>query len=97
MGDDAMFESILQLSEIIGLPVQWGGQKTYLFGQLLVGDEFQVWGKTITPWNVSGRPDDTMPRWPPIRSISQVYFYAIVVMAGSILVWLTKSCSVSTS
>lgn len=54
MGDASMFESIIKLSEIIGFPVQWNGQKSYLFGQLLVGDEFQVWGKTITPWVVNG-------------------------------------------
>lgn len=91
MGDTATFESIVQLSEIIGLPVQRSGQKAYLLGQLLIGDEFQVWGKTITPWSIStGRKATTFNQigWPP-QPISLRYFYSIAVAVGGILLWLS--------
>lgn len=88
MGDTATFESIVQLSEIIGLPLHLGGQKSYLFGQLLVGDEFQVWGKTITPWVIN---DDRSPQPtpPPFRSVSLVYFHTITSLVGCVLLWLS--------
>jgi hypothetical protein len=88
MDDAAIFESIVQLSEIIGLPVRLGKQKAYLFGQLLVGDEFQVWGKTMTPWSISSE----MPRrqtWPPFPLITLGYFYSITAVVASLLLWLT--------
>ena len=89
MGDAATFESMVQLSEIIGLPLQSGGQKSYLFGQLLIGDEFQVWGKTMTPWRVSS---EEAPRlsWPPLLSISRLYFYGIALGVGGILLGLSR-------
>jgi hypothetical protein len=89
MGDTATFESIVQLSEIIGLPLHLGGQKAYLFGQLLVGDEFQVWGKTITPWVVSG-DESLQPTPPPFRSVSLAYFHIITSLVGCALLWLSE-------
>jgi hypothetical protein len=88
MGDTATFESIVQLSEIIGLPLHIGGQKSYLFGQLLVGDAFQVWGKTITPWVVNevGAPEIDQS---PFEPTSLVYFYTITSLVGCVLLWLS--------
>jgi hypothetical protein len=86
MGDMTTFESIVQLSEIIGLPIQLNGQKAYLFGQFLIGDIFQVWGKTITAWTTQS--EQSSPTWPPIPSISLNYFYGITVIAGVVLLWI---------
>jgi hypothetical protein len=91
MADDANFESIVRLSEIIGLPVQRRGQKSYLLGQLLVGDEIQVWGKTVTPWSVSQASGDTSSgqMWPLVESLSLGPFYGMAGLVGGILLLLT--------
>ena len=88
MGDMATFESIVQLSEIIGLPVHRNGQKSYLLGQLLIGDIFQVWGKTITPWKISN-DKVSLPAWSPLPSASLSYFYGIAAIVGAILGWIS--------
>jgi hypothetical protein len=52
-GDEEIFERTLQLSEVLGVPIKLGDEKRFAFGQLVVGDEFLVWGKTITPWTTT--------------------------------------------
>ncbi len=90
MGDAGTFESIVQLSEIIGLPVQRGGQKSYLLGRLPIGDIIQVWGKTITPWSLSLANDQASKEpWPAIASISLMPFYGIAGIVGGLLFLLT--------
>jgi hypothetical protein len=91
MGDDAAFESIVRLAETIGFPTRFGGRKSYLLGQLLVGDELQVWGKTIVPWSVAppSAPASSDPGWPPLRSISLAHFYGIAGLTGGVLLLLT--------
>jgi hypothetical protein len=93
MGDDSTFESLVRLAEIIGFPVQLRGQKSYLLGQLLIGDVIQVWGKTITPWTTTptGEHIASSSEWPPAESISLVPFYGIASLAGSILSLSTVS------
>lgn len=90
MADDDNFESIVRLSEIIGLPAQRRGQKSYLLGQLLVGDEIQVWGKTVTPWSVSRAGGDAPSRqmWPPVESLSLGPFYGVAGLVGGIVLLL---------
>jgi hypothetical protein len=48
--DRALFDSGLLITETLGLPWQWSGQKSYGLGQLIVIDDFLVWGKTLVPW-----------------------------------------------
>lgn len=38
--------------EVLGLPLQWGGKRSYAFGQLAVGDAFLAWSSVVRPWNV---------------------------------------------
>ncbi len=49
-GDEEAFERLIQLSEVVGLPISIGNQKRFTLGLLPVGDAFLVWGKTIVPW-----------------------------------------------
>jgi hypothetical protein len=48
--DEEVFTRVLQLSEVLGVPVTWGGAKHYLLGALPVGEEWLAWGKTVIPW-----------------------------------------------
>jgi hypothetical protein len=55
-GDREIFERMLQLSEVVGLPFTWNGEKRYSLGLLPVGDAFLVWSKTILPWRLPAEP-----------------------------------------
>lgn len=49
-GDRAVADPLINASEVVGLPISWGGEKRYAFGLLQVGDAFLVWSKTARPW-----------------------------------------------
>ncbi|HEX8693006.1 MAG TPA: hypothetical protein VF746_11335 [Longimicrobium sp.] len=38
--------------EVLGLPVQWRGQRSYGFGRMPVADAFLAWASVVRPWNV---------------------------------------------
>lgn len=84
-GDDEVFERVLQLGETLGLPVTWNGQKRYALGQLVAGDAFEVWGKTILPWRPGARvpPPGDYPRLTPRIHICA---YGIALALGALLV-----------
>lgn len=37
--------------EVLGVPLQWRGRRSYAFGQLPVGDAFLAWASVVRPWN----------------------------------------------
>lgn len=48
--------------EVLGMPLQWGGRRSYAFGQLPVGDAFLAWVSVVRPWNTPAAPaDDASP------------------------------------
>jgi len=65
-GDRELFERVLLLNETIGFPRTCQGEKAYLLGQLVVGDAFVVWGKTIVPRQANTQPDTL--QWPSLTS-----------------------------
>jgi hypothetical protein len=60
-GDDKLADTMLDIGEALGLPIEWNGQKRYAFGVLPVGDAFLAWAKTARPWTVDFAPDDFEP------------------------------------
>lgn len=38
-------------SEVLGMPLQWSGRRSYAFGKLPVGDAFLAWATVVRPWN----------------------------------------------
>ncbi|HEX6040209.1 hypothetical protein [Longimicrobium sp.] len=38
-------------AEVLGMPLQWGGRRSYAFGALPVGDAFLAWVTVVRPWN----------------------------------------------
>jgi hypothetical protein len=38
-------------AEIVGIPLRWGGRRTYAFGELPVGEAFLAWATVVRPWN----------------------------------------------
>jgi hypothetical protein len=48
--------------EVLGVPLQWRGRRSYAFGQLPVGDAFLAWASVVRPWNAApAPPDDATP------------------------------------
>lgn len=48
-------------AEVLGMPLQWRGRRSYAFGQLPVGDAFLAWSSVVRPWNapVAASSSDT--------------------------------------
>jgi hypothetical protein len=43
-------------AEVLGMPMQWRGRRSYAFGQLAVGDAFLAWASVVRPWNTPAAP-----------------------------------------
>jgi hypothetical protein len=85
-GDQELFERVVLLSEVIGFPRSWQGEKDYLFGQLMVGDAFIVWGKTIVSRHTHAEPDTL--QWPPLTSSWwRLQWHLFSVLAAGFLLW----------
>lgn len=80
-GDAATFERIVALSEMMGLPRETNEQKDFLLGQVIVGDAFIAYGKSLVRW--SGPPVSTWDESAGWR----VNFYLLGVAMLSV-VWL---------
>lgn len=83
-GDEEIFERTLQLSEVLGVPIELGDEKRFAFGQLVVGDGFLVWGKTITPWTttISNYEPSEYPR---LTSKWEYWIFGIALLISIIL------------
>jgi hypothetical protein len=92
-GDVALFERLLQLSEVAGLPVTVNGQKRYSLGQLMVGDAFLAWGKTWVPWReaVAVPPAVALPiLWPRVHVWAYAIAGAWAVLSLAPLAWIRR-------
>lgn len=51
VGYPAMAADLRASAEVVGVPLQWGGRRSYAFGRLPVGDAFLAWATVVRPWN----------------------------------------------
>lgn len=51
-GHDRAAADLRATPEVLGIPLQWRGKRSYAFGQLAVGDAFLAWSSVVRPWNV---------------------------------------------
>jgi hypothetical protein len=64
--DAALYEPLLDVGEVLGLPVTLGDSKRYAFGALPVGDAFLAWAKSSIPWTFAPAEADfpaVVPGW----------------------------------
>ncbi|HEU4883022.1 MAG TPA: hypothetical protein VFT45_12265 [Longimicrobium sp.] len=48
--------------EVLGVPLQWRGRRSYAFGKLPVGDAFLAWSSVVRPWNTpAAAPSPSTP------------------------------------
>jgi hypothetical protein len=85
-GDDEIFERMIQLAELLGVPISFGNEKRYSLGALMVGDAFLAWGKTILPWKKDARATERViyPRLTPTFH-GWSYLIALLLAVG---IWI---------
>lgn len=85
-GDEEVFQRILQLSEVLGVPITWDGSKGYLLGALPVGEEWLAWGKSVVPWRTKamGLP---AADYPNLTSPYDLWLWGIALVWFSLTVW----------
>src|SRR5262249_42750081 len=49
-GDRNLVDEMIPSSEVAGVPIQFGNEKLYGFGELPLGDAFLAWAKSTGPW-----------------------------------------------
>lgn len=52
VGREAAAADLRASPEVLGLPLQWRGHRSYAFGALPVGEAFLAWASVVRPWNV---------------------------------------------
>lgn len=55
-GHPAPAAGLRATAEVLGAPLQWGGHRSYAFGQLPVGEAFLAWSSVVRPWNQPAAP-----------------------------------------
>jgi len=86
-GDEEIFGRLVQLSEVVGAPITTGAGKLFLLGNMVVGDAFLAWGKTVTPWTrpapyaVSDYPRLASPWYGWTNSLIALVAVALAVFA----------------
>ncbi len=49
-GDGELADTMLNVGEALGMPIEFGGSKQYALGVLPIGDAFLAWAKPAAPW-----------------------------------------------
>jgi hypothetical protein len=83
-GDDEVFTRVLQLSEVLGVPITVNGAKRYMFGALPVGEEFLAWGKTVVPWR-NAAVDISTRSYPRLTSTYSFWLWGIALVWFSMI------------
>ncbi|HVG46403.1 MAG TPA: hypothetical protein VM890_16785 [Longimicrobium sp.] len=52
VGREAAAADLRASPEVLGVPLQWRGRRSYAFGKLPVGEAFLAWASVVGPWNV---------------------------------------------
>lgn len=52
VGHTAAAADLRASPEVLGVPLQWRGRRSYAFGVLPVGEAFLAWASVVRPWNV---------------------------------------------
>ena len=52
VGHHAAAADLRASPEVLGVPLQWRGRRSYAFGKLAVGEAFLAWASVVRPWNV---------------------------------------------
>jgi hypothetical protein len=85
-GDDEIFERMVQLAELLGVPIAIGAEKRYSLGALMVGDAFLAWSKTILPWQREARVAERVA-YPRLTPEWHVWSYGIAFLLA-VGIWI---------
>ena len=85
-GDDETFERMIQLAEMLGVPITLRAEKRYSLGILVAGDAFLAWGKTILPWQQDARVAQKVA-YPRLTPIWHLWSYGIALLLAA-AIWI---------
>jgi hypothetical protein len=77
---------MVQLAELLGIPVTTGTEKRYSLGLLMAGDTFLAWGKTILPWQKDAMVPDKAA-YPRLTPTWHVWSYGIALLLA-VTIWI---------
>ncbi|HET7464293.1 MAG TPA: hypothetical protein VFJ82_23750 [Longimicrobium sp.] len=83
--------------EVLGMPMQWGRGRSYLFGKMPVGEAFLAWASVVRPWNQPAAPLSPAPspfggwRW----SWMLLWSAVLVLSAARLAVWTRRARKVA--
>jgi hypothetical protein len=90
-GHAAMAADLRASPEVLGLPVQWGGRRSYAFGRLPVGEAFLVWASVVRPWNQPPAPVVTASPFGGWRTVWALLWGAVLALSLVGLAWEFRS------
>jgi hypothetical protein len=81
VGDQDLAAALTREAELLGLPLQWAGQRRYALGLLPVGDAFLAWARSRTPLAsaASVESESPGPWWPLLIGLALVPALAVAV------------------
>lgn len=80
--------------EVLGVPLQWSGRRSYAFGELPVGDAFLAWVTVVRPWNQPAPPPSPASSpfagwrwvwtllWGPVLAFSLLRLVRLYLLSG---------------
>lgn len=80
-GDNVVADALFGTVELVGLPVEFAGQRFYAFGALPIGDAFIAWARSSP---TSGPEQQT---WKPATTSWFVWFHVLSFAVGVALAW----------
>lgn len=75
-GDEDLATDLLTLADLVGFPIEAGGQRSYAAGLVPVGDAFLAWARTATP------PPLRIDYVPIIPGWWRLPFHAVSILLG---------------
>lgn len=79
--------------EVLGVPLQWRGRRSYAFGKLPVGDAFLAWSSVVRPWNTPPPPASASTPFRGWRTLWCGIWGMVLILSLIRIVRITRSRS----
>ncbi len=86
-GDLALATALDRQAELLGIPLEWDGQRRFALGLLPVGDAFVAWARTVPFRDAAAQPVSQAPEplwWPYVAAVAVVAAAAGLLFVQSV-------------